>query len=377
MERIWYIKYAPTRIEEFLGNKSQLMKVIEWLKHPKPGKGLLLYGPPGTGKTLSVYLAARTLKMQVIETNASDVRDVEKIKQMASGVGKQKTLFLPNHVILFDEVDGIGGLEERGSIAEIARFIKESRFPVVLTANDAYTNKLRPLLPYCELLKFNKVPIREIYARLKYIAMKEGLEIDEKALKFIADKSNGDVRGAINDLQLLAQTKKHITYEDAINTLGYREYDKEIFEVLPVIFKTLSFKNAMFLASQLNIDFDLLFEWIRENISIEYKDPEDVAKAYYYLARGDLFRKRIMKRQYWRYIVYAQALAIGGVAVAKKQKYPGFTRYQYPLKIRLMKQKKEERDAMKEEMKDLAKKLHASSKKIKDEYSYLLEKLKN
>ena len=147
MERIWYIKHAPKTIEGFLGNKQQLMKVIEWLKHPKKGKALLLYGSPGTGKTLSVYLAAKALNMQVIETNASDVRDVDRIKQMAAGVGKQKTLFLPNHVILFDEVDGIGGLEERGSIAEIVKFIKESRFPVVLTANEAYTTKLRTLIP--------------------------------------------------------------------------------------------------------------------------------------------------------------------------------------------------------------------------------------
>ncbi|NPA38737.1 MAG: replication factor C large subunit [Candidatus Nanohaloarchaeota archaeon] len=373
---LWYIKYAPKSIDEFLGNKKQLMKVIEWLKHPKQGKALLLYGPPGTGKTLSVYLAARILHMQVIETNASDIRDVEKIREMASGIGKQRTLFLPNHVILFDEVDGIGGLEERGAIQEIARFIKQSKYPVVLTANDAYTNKLRPLLPYCELVKYNKVPAREIYLRLKYIAMREGLEIDDKALKFIAEKANGDVRGAINDLQILAQSKKKITYEEALEILGYREYDKEIFEVLPVIFKTTSFKNAMFVASQLNVDFDMLFEWIRENISIEYKDADDVALAYYYLARGDLFRKRIMKRQYWRFLVYAQALAVGGVAVAKKKKYPGFTRYQYPLKIKLMKERKEERTAIKEEMQELAKKLHTSTKKIKDHYLYLLELLK-
>ncbi len=371
------IKYAPKTIEEFLGNKAQLFKVINFIRSPYTGKALMLYGPPGTGKTVSVYLAAKVNNASVIETNASDTRSVEKIKELASGVGRQQTLFLKNHVILLDEVDGIGfGFEERGSINAIVDLIKQSKFPVILTANNAYEKKLSPLWGLCEMVKFNKVPSKEIFSRLKYIAEKEKLDIDEKALKFIAERSNGDVRAALNDLQILASKREHVSYEDAVNILGYREYEKEIFEVLPVIFKTESLKNALFVSSQLDIDFDLLFEWIRENISVEYKDVDDMARAYYYLALGDLYRRLVMKRQYWRLLAYANEFTVGGVAVAKKRKYPGFTKYRYPIKLKIMKQTKEERQEEKAELYELSKKLHASTKKIKEHYGFLLGLIK-
>ncbi len=368
------VKYFPKSIDEFLGNKPQLFKVINYIKNPIPGKALLLYGPPGTGKTASVYLAAKITNAKVIETNASDTRNLMKIKELAEGVGQQRILFSQRHVILLDEVDGISSsFEERGAIYAITELINKAKYPIILTANDAYEKKLSPLWSICEMIKFNKVPSREIFSRLKFIAEEEGLKIDEKALKFIADRSNGDVRGALNDLQILASKKERISYEDALNILGYREYDKEIFEALPIIFKTEKLKTALMVASQLNIDLDMLFEWIRENITVEYKDIEDIANAYYYLSLGDLYRKLIVKRQNWKFLAYANEFTIGGVAVAKKQKYPGFTKYRYPLKLKILKETKEERGERKEEISELSKKLHASTKKVREHYGFLLE----
>jgi replication factor C large subunit len=42
----------------------------------------------------------------------------------------------------------------------------------------------------------------------------EGIEADENALKFIAQRSTGDVRSAVNDLQALGQGKRKLTYDD-------------------------------------------------------------------------------------------------------------------------------------------------------------------
>ena len=369
-------KYRPRSLEEFIGNKKQLMQVMELCKNYKKGKGILLYGPPGTGKTETAYLVAKLLGYQIIETNASDSRNIEDIKKMISSVGKQRTLFATKHIILMDEVDGLDPSRDKGAIKEIINLISISPYPVILTSNDAYNKRLRNLLPYVVLIKYNKLSSRDIVIRLREIASKEGINIEEKAIRFIADHSNGDMRAALNDLQVLS-SKKEVTYDDALNSLGYREYEKEVFDVLPVIFKTMSLNTALTVASQSTLDFDMLFEWIRENISIEYKLKEDIDRAYYWLSISDIYRGRIRRQQYWRYLYYAQQLLVGGVALAKKEKYPGFTKYQYPKKIKILSSGKQQRAIDKEKMKEISIQLHVSTKKIREEYKLLIDKIDN
>lgn len=60
------------------------------------------------------------------------------------------TRSLFNHdlkLIILDEVDGIHGNEDRGGVQAINRIIKESRHPMVLTANDPYSKRLQSIKP--------------------------------------------------------------------------------------------------------------------------------------------------------------------------------------------------------------------------------------
>ncbi|MCD6371924.1 MAG: replication factor C large subunit [Candidatus Aenigmarchaeota archaeon] len=365
---VWTIKYAPKSLKEFIDQKKALSRFLKWYKSFKPGKAALLYGPPGVGKTALVRTFAKDENLLLIEMNASDFRSAEKIKSVFGSSMNQMPFFKKSKIFLIDEVDGISGREDRGGVGEIIKIIKTSRFPVVLTANDPWDPKLRTLRSYCELIPFGNIPVYGIIKRLKFIAKKEGVEISDQALKVIAARAKGDLRAAINDLETVARGKKKIDVKD-LEVLGFREKEKDIFEILKTIFKTKSILTPKIAIMNADRDPDEILWWIEENIANEYEKIEEIAKAYEMLSKADLFRKRIMRRQYWRFLVYMIEIMGGGVALAKKEMYRKFTKYKSPSFLRALGKIKREKAEVKQALALLSEKLHCSSKVIK--YIYL------
>ena len=60
---------------------------------------------------------------------------------------------------------------------------------------------------------------------------------------------------------------------------------------------------------------------------------KELAKAYDALSRVDIFKRRIYKQQYWRFLVYENALLGYGIASSKKGIKTGFTSYKRPTRI--------------------------------------------
>ncbi len=368
----WIRKYAPKNLKEFVDQKKAVEQFLVWYKNYKPGsKAALLYGPPGVGKTALVRAFARENNLNLIEMNASDVRSAQKIKEVFRASAKQASLFGKKKMFLIDEVDGISGKEDRGGLAEIIKFIKESVFPVVLTANDAWDPKLKPLRSYCEMIQFSPIPPTYIVKRLKEIAEVEGLIVDINVLKALAERSKGDLRAAINDLETLA-TKKEITVKD-LEDLGYREREEDVFQTLKMIFKTKSIKAARFAVSLVDKDPEELIWWIEENVSNEYETIEEIVKAYEFLSWADLFRKRIVSRQNWRLMVYMIDLMSAGVSSAKKDVYRKFTKFKPPLRLQTYAKLKPLKENVNKALEKLSEELHCSTSCVKKEFIPLLK----
>ncbi len=364
----WVIKYAPKNLKEFVNQKEAVQKFLTWYKNFKLGKkALLLYGPPGTGKTALVRAFATQENLDLIEMNASDIRNAERIREVFGHSMTVKSLFKRSKLFLIDEIDGISGREDRGGVGEIIKIIKKSAFPIVLTANDAWDPKLRSLRNYCELVQFRNLSLTHITKRLSYICQKEGIEADTQVLKQIASRAKGDLRAAINDLETVARGKKKITLKD-LEVLGYREKEQDIFEILKIIFKSKSPLAAKLAIMNADRDPDEIFWWIEENIANEYEKIEEIVKAYDALSKADLFRRWISLRQNWRFLAYMTELMGGGVAIAKKEMYRKFTKYQSPRRLRILGRTKTERKEMKEILLKLSENLHCSIKVIRKEF---------
>jgi replication factor C large subunit len=164
--------------------------------------------------------------------------------------------------------------------------------------------------------------------------------------------------------------------QDNIIDLDEREKEDNIINILKTIFKTKNIELLKKVFENSKEDLDEILLWIDENLAKEYS-KNDLAKAYYYLSKADIFRKRIIKQQYWRFL-YQQNLLMGfGVSLSKNNinnNFLNYTRTQRILKIWTYNQKNAKRN---ETIKKIFPKLHLSKNKLLKELPYLKLIFKN
>lgn len=351
ISRMLLQKYEPKSPGEFAGNRQQLSEILRWIKSWKKGEGLVIYGPSGTGKTTAVRLAAKELGFEIIERHASD--PAELVKESLLGASRQRSLFSKGKIFLIDDA------EQLDSGRHVIELIRESDFPVVLIAGK-YDKKLSSILSYCKTVRFHRIRYDQIESFLREMCRAEKIQFEEKALGRIAKTCNGDMRAAIIDIETLG----HGITDKAAASLGYREKEENIFDTLKIIFRAGSIENAS-IAAENSGEPDAIIPWLEENIPNEYEKAEEVAEAYDWLSKADIFYSRILRRQSWGLQKYYFGLSVFGVALSKKKAYAKFVRYAFPRRMKGKQEKIPE---------ELASALHVSKKRLRL-YSGLLNAL--
>lgn len=359
-------KYRPLKISEYIGQKDSVNSFLKWMKEWKPGRAVIFHGPPGVGKTSLVYAFASENSLDLIETNASNLRSSKELKEKIKSSVSQRSLMKRGKIFLFDEIDGISGYEDKGGVREMINIIENTQHPIVLIANDPYKKKLIELRNKANLISFKKLTVWDVMKKLQSIVDVEKVSVDREHIRSIAKKSEGDLRSAINDLEVIYRSSK-ATAEEVLH-LGLREREVSIFNALKEIFKTDSARKARDVIGNVNKDPDEIFWWIENNIVNEYEDPQEVASAFEMLSRADVLRNRIHSKQNWKLLAYVIDLMTGGVAVSKKAPYKKFSRYQYPQNIMIMARTKKFRALEKEILTRMGKELHCSKRKVRWEF---------
>ncbi|MEM2910936.1 MAG: replication factor C large subunit [Candidatus Bathyarchaeia archaeon] len=371
MYSAWTFKHKPKTLKEVVGNKEAIQKLVDWIKSwdketPKK-RAAFLYGPPGIGKTVTVEALANDLKMELVEKNASDYRTEEAINRFAGLASQYGSLFGVKRIILLDELDGLTGTADKGGVKAITDIIKTAQCPIVLIANNAYDPRFSNLRNYCLLIEFKKPTVSEVLSRLKAICLREGIQAEENALKFIANRSEGDVRSAINDLQALAQGKKKLTYED-VSWLGYRDRQEAIFTVLRMIIYGKTCESAKRAVDMADVDIDMLFEWVYENVPAHLTHPNDLARAMDALSLADVYRGRIRSTQDWSLVRYVIDFMTAGVAMARvNTKTSGWTSFRFPERIQMLSKSKAERAMQLEIGRKIKRRCHISANRASKE----------
>ncbi|MGD0160152.1 MAG: replication factor C large subunit [Candidatus Bathyarchaeia archaeon] len=347
MHYAWTAKHKPKSLAGIIGNADAVEKFAEWIKSWQKGipkkRAAFLYGPPGVGKTITVEALAHDNGMEFVEKNASDYRTEDAINRFAGLASQYGSLFGGKRIILLDELDGITGTSDRGGVKAITDVVKAAQCPVVLISNSAYEPRFLTLRSYCLLIEFKRLAAGEVAKLLKLISQDEGIQADEAALRFIAQRSGGDVRSAVNDLQALGQSKKTLTYED-VSWLGYRDRQDSIFNVLRMILYGKTCSSAKQAANTADVDSDMLFEWIYENVPAHLTDPHDLADAMDALSIADVYRGRIRATQDWGLLRYVMDYMTAGVALSRKNtKPPGWIPFKFPERIQMLSRSRGER----------------------------------
>ena len=368
----WAVKHKPSSLDEVVGNKETIQKLIEWVKSWDAGlpkkRAAFLYGPTGIGKTIAVEALAQDFKMELVEKNASDYRTEEAINHFAGLASQFSSLLGGKRIVLLDELDGLTGTADKGGVKAITDVVKDARCPIVLTADSAYDPRFLNLRNYCLLLEFKKPAIGEVAKYLKGICEDEGVQADETALNFIAQRSEGDIRSAVNDLQTLAQGKKKLSYED-VSWLGYRDRQESIFSVLKMIIYAKTCLSAKKAVDMADVDIDMLFEWIYENTPDHLNDPHDLANGMNALSIADVYRARIRATQDWSFMRYVIDYMTAGVAMARcKSKTSGWTPFRFPSRIQMLSRSRFERATQLSIGKKVKRKCHLSARRAAREF---------
>ena len=119
-----------------------------------------------------------------------------------------------NRVVIMDEVDGMGGNEDRGGVQELIKLIKASSVPIICICNDRQHAKIRSLAGHCFDLRLRRPHKGQIAKRAVEIARKEGLALEANAAELLAESCGNDIRQVLNCLQMWRQNSTSVNYMD-------------------------------------------------------------------------------------------------------------------------------------------------------------------
>ncbi len=388
----WTEKYRPKTLDEIVGNDKAIVELRRWASSWSKGKpkqkAVILSGKAGTGKTSSALALANEMGWTTIELNTSDARNAQKIKDVATSGAVNETFsdsgsFISSKsggrkLIILDEADNLyekraknpddsSDMSDRGGKKAIVETIKITNQPIILIVNDYYSlirGSGDILKRICKKIRFYEPYPNYIVPLLKRICLAENINADQKILKNIADRSKGDIRSAVNDLQTISMGRTTID-SSSLDVLGYRDREKDIFTAMREIFKTKDIQAIRESISHLDADPQLVLLWIAENLPKEYIDRNDLIKGYNALSKADVFLGRTFKCQNYCLWSYASDMMNGGVATSKTRSYPN-TKYNFPTWLRQKKSIKSSAVLRESIVKKISTESHLSGKKTKE-----------
>ncbi len=232
-------RMRPRTLEEYVGQEHILGKDKILYRTIKADRlsSIILFGPPGCGKTSLARVISETTKYKFSKLNAvtSGVADIKKVIEEA----KNPFLNPTGKCILFiDEIHRFNKLQQDALLPYV-----ENGTVILIGAitENPYFEVNKALISRSMVIKLEPLTEENIYQILKNaIERKDGLgeyniKIEEDTLRKLANISNGDVRTALNGLEVATLTTSmsedgyiHLTDEVIKNSIQNRKaiFDK-------------------------------------------------------------------------------------------------------------------------------------------------------
>jgi replication factor C small subunit len=210
---MWIEKYRPRTLDAVVNQRESVESIKALLKTPATMPHLLFSGPPGTGKSTMALCIARQLmgdnfRRLVLELNASDERGIGVVRERIKGFS-QVIQTAPSGVqyglVILDECDEM----TRDAQTALRRIMETSsrtcRFILICNYQSGI---IEPIQSRCSLFRFKQLEKKDAIVYLSMICKAEKVSADEDAIERIFDLSEGDLRRAINYLQVATTSSK-------------------------------------------------------------------------------------------------------------------------------------------------------------------------
>ncbi|MET3850580.1 replication-associated recombination protein A [Paenibacillus sp. OAE614] len=220
-------RMRPTTLDEYIGQEHIVGpgKLLRRAIEADQVSSILLYGPPGCGKTTLAHIISQHTQADFVRLNAVDA-SVKDVREVIDQAQTNKSMYGTKTILFLDEVhrfnssrqDALLPAVEKGTIIFIGA-TTENPFHYVNGALMSRSTlfQLHPLTKEHSMLAMKRA-LQDPDKGLGFMKLK----VDEEALDHIATMANGDIRRALNALELAALTTPpeadgsvHITLEVA------------------------------------------------------------------------------------------------------------------------------------------------------------------
>jgi len=240
--RVISLRYRPQDFDELTGQNHITRSLKGAIKSGRIGHAFLFAGPRGVGKTTTARILAKSLNcnegasihpcqkcqsckeitmsrnIDVIEIDGASNRGIDEIRNLREGV-RYSPLHGRYKIYIIDEVHML----TQEAFNALLKTLEEPPPKVIFIF--ATTNPMKvptTILSRCQRFVFKRLSIKEISSRLGAIAKQENIEINSKALHYLAVRADGSIRDGESILeQLTSFVDGEITEQDVFKLIGF------------------------------------------------------------------------------------------------------------------------------------------------------------
>ena len=247
-----YRKFRPNEFEDVKGQDAIVRTLKNQIEADRIGHAYLFCGTRGTGKTTVAKILAKAVNcehpvngspcnecamckaiqagtaMNVIEIDAASNNGVDNIREIREEVAYRPTEG-KYKVYIIDEVHMLS----TGAFNALLKTLEEPPSYVIFILATTEAHKIPiTILSRCQRYDFHRISIDTIAARLSELLTAEGVEAEEKAVRYVAKKGDGSMRDALSllDQCISFYLGQVLTYDKVLDVLG--AVDTEVFSRL-------------------------------------------------------------------------------------------------------------------------------------------------